>query len=758
MSSFPNFSNIAGYVQTELNSRKRNIEKISGLNAWVRVSSGVGDGLIILSNPNFKLFGAAGEGSIYGGGKSSGTLGKTWGGGFVSATANDSVFRPKPNISSIEVDEGSGTLSRKATFTITAYTKGQLDSLCEYFLEPGYSIFIEWGWNIKSSLNKYKNTLDVDSVANYQTFDNVNAAREACGGMYDNYLGFITGGSISLNGNSYEITVKCTGFTELPAYFMGADNSEEKGTESEKKTAAEYSTSQISAETDLGKKRFMMAFNRLPSNRRTERVSALRTEADVANAVNFINIDETVKAKVNKCTTGTQILGFTLNNEEATFESGGKKTDVEFPAGSEIIKDDAFIKFSALIRIINQIGIEGFMIGGKEVKTQIRTDNTACTAFPKIFSTDKTKLFIPNKTAPKFDIVKAANSETDNGVSNEEVDDCSVSGTDGTIVQFPAAGAIVDGSANGVVIQNKVDSSFIGLNKPEGQWGFLNDLYVNLDFAKGILETKNFSIKDGLYQILNGMAGAAGGIWDFQIIPGENNDELRVVDLNLTATGKEKPFEFELHGVSSIFIDASLDLDISGAKMNQIIGNRIGQNINGSQKDITSKKKGLFTDKEDKILTTIRRREEPPPSDDSPPEGPTADEIEEAKQKNLQLFLDKVGFMPRPDKDDKFDFAANLSAACFIVAYNDQAVFEFFKKQNDVTDVQTESDGTGPIMPIKFNFSIHGVSGIKRGDKFMVTGLPAGYQNGFFQVTSVKHTISEMMWKTEIEGSYRQAR
>jgi len=115
MSSFPNFSNIAGYVKTELNSRKQNIQKISELNAWVRVSSGVGNGLVILSNPNFKLFGAAGEASIYGGGKSSGTLGTTWGGAAVNAAANDSVFRPKPNISSMEIDEGAGTLSRKAT-------------------------------------------------------------------------------------------------------------------------------------------------------------------------------------------------------------------------------------------------------------------------------------------------------------------------------------------------------------------------------------------------------------------------------------------------------------------------------------------------------------------------------------------------------------------------------------------------------------------------------------------------------------------
>jgi hypothetical protein len=62
-------------------------------------------------------------------------------------------------------------------------------------------------------------------------------------------------------------------------------------------------------------------------------------------------------------------------------------------------------------------------------------------------------------------------------------------------------------------------------------------------------------------------------------------------------------------------------------------------------------------------------------------------------------------------------------------------------------------------MPIKFTFTIHGISGIKRGDKFKVLGLPKNYeQTGFFQVTAVKHTITDMLWKTDIEGSFRQSR
>jgi len=760
MSSFPNLSNLAGYVKKALDNRIGNIQNISQLNAWVRVSSGVGGGLMLLSNPNFGLFKAAGEnGSIYGNGTSSGTLGTTWGGGPVYAETNDSGFRPKPNITSIEIDEGAGTLSRKASFTITCYTKGQLDTLCEYFLEPGYSIFLEWGWNVPESLNSYSPTLGAGTVANFQSFKNVNAARANSNGTYDNYLGFITGGGISSTADTYEISVKCTGFTELPAYFMGADNSENSEND-EKITEPEYSTSQISGETNLGKKRFMMAFNRLPSNRRTTRVSSLIVNPLVANPSNFINVDETVKAKVNECVGGTELFGISLNDEEANV--GG--VTQEFPSGTEIIKDESYIRFGTLMEILNQIGIEGFMIGGNIVKTQINTKTTVCCAFPKIFSTDKKKLFIPNKTAPLFDLVKAANSPTDNGVSDKAIDDCSVVNVNDSArpIMFPAAGEIANGVAGGrVIVSPKVDGTFEALNKKNGQWGFLDDLYVNLDFAKGILETKNFSMRNALYQILNGMSAAAGGLWDFQIMSDENDTELRVVDMNLTPTGPQEPYQFVLAGVNSIFIDASLDMDIGGAKMNQIIGNRLGQTINGSQKDVKSKDKvGLFTNKEDQILKEVRRREEPPPPKDAtPPEGPTDEELEEAKIKNLQLFLDKVGLMPRPHFDDKYPFEADLKVSTFTVAYNDQAVFEFFKNQNDKTAVQTEPGGVGPIMPIKFTFTIHGLSGIKRGDKFKVLGLPKNYETtGFFQVTSVKHTITDMLWKTDVEGSFRQSR
>jgi hypothetical protein len=599
-------------------------------------------------------------------------------------------------------------------------------------------------------------------VANFQSFKIVNEARAASGGTYDNYLGFITGGGLASSGDTYEITVKCTGFTELPAYFMGADNSETSEGDV-KITEREYSTAQISGETDLGKKRFMMAFNRLPSNKRTTRVSSLITNPLIASPSNFINVDESVKAKVNELTTGTTLLGITLNNEEQQTDGA----PVEYPAGTEIIKDEAFIRFGTLMEILNQIGIEGFKIGNKIVKTRINTKNTACCAFQKIFSTDKGKLFIPNKTAPKFSIANAASSEPPPPADTTQTEDCSILNVrdTGKPFMFPAAGNIENGVAvsYGIIVQNKsVDAgSIIGLKKSQGQWGLLDDLYVNLDFAKGVMETKNFTMRNALYQILNGMSSAAGGLWDFQIMSDEDDTELRVVDLNLTPTGPQEPFTFTLAGYESIFIDASLDMDISGAKMNQIIGNRLSQSINGSQKDIKGKKKGLFTDKEDQVLKTIESRGAPPESKNATlPEGPTDDELEEAKIKNLQLMLDKTGLMPKPQFDDKHEFGAgDLKDDVITVSFNDQAVFESFKNQNDGSSEGLAAAEVGPIMPIKFTFTMHGISGIKRGDKFKVLGLPKNYESsGFFQVTAVKQTITDMLWKTDIEGSFRQSR
>ena len=41
------------------------------------------------------------------------------------------------------------------------------------------------------------------------------------------------------------------------------------------------------------------------------------------------------------------------------------------------------------------------------------------------------------------------------------------------------------------------------------------------------------------------------------------------------------------------------------------------------------------------------------------------------------------------------------------------------------------------ILPIKFNFTIHGVSGIKAGDTFNITDLPGVYKKEYSSYTNI---------------------
>jgi len=885
MSAFPHFSNIAPWVTKELTARRADIIKVSNLNAWVRVSSGVGSGCMMLSNPNFQLFGGVGDKvapSIYGNGSMSGTVGVKWDGvSPVSTPGEFWGFRPKPNITTIEIDEGAGSLSRKATFTITAYTRAQLDVLCKYYLEPGYTIFLEWGWNTVSGVSMYSPSLDAKTVGLNQSFVEVNKKRAASEGHYDNYLGFISGGSVGMEGDKWTITVKCTGFTELPAYMTVTSNSDTR--ENIKKTKpATFKPSEITAETDLGKKRFMMAYNRLPSNKQSQSIQGLIKYPSIANILNFVNVDEDVKENINDTTSGFEILGLSINDEEVKAE--GKSFEV--PSGTEIIGDEAFIRFGTLMDIMNMIGAGGLLIGDKVVSMTVNTKNTVISAFKNIYSTDKTKLLIPNANAPKFSISEAATSVNEQDTFAETAN-CSIS--DGTVaIEFPYSKPLKNGAVGGVRIQY-TDKNIEGISKAAYMWGFLDDLYVNMEFAKGILETENFSIKDALYKLLNGLSGASGGIWDFQIIesttPDGSSTELIVVDLNFMADNGPGMTTFYVSGVNSVFLDASFDMDMGGAKMSQIIGKRLGYDLNPNSPSVDGKQskaktkegksagqqKGLFTDLPDMVLKAIRPKPNKPPATSpqqlamevaaknakiaeekaaqeealrqklaaeqllakqkaaaeqavaNPPAPPpqkgffeaVGDFVEsardvivsgaetvydnvtesvgyvydkgkeklgeaydatleyvqnlpavkaftewmnrsEALEKNFKLYMSKIGIYPKVTitKDSEVS-GVDLTEITMNPVYNDQLVFQALKAGYNNVNAY-DGNTVSALLPVKFSFTVHGVSGIKRGDKFKVIGIPQQYEkNGFFQVTSVKHTIDGMIWKTEVEGGLR---
>ena len=728
MSVFPNFSQIKGEIQNKLTDRRGKSLKISSLNAFVRITSGASPGLTLYSNANSNLFGAAG---IYGDSDNGGSIGNDLGLSPV-AGPSDAPLRPSPIVTSLEVDEGAGNLSRRATFSITCFSKAQMDQLSEYFLEPGYSIFIEWGWNTPNGAGGLVKGLDGSKMAEFQSFSKTDAQRAAGEYEYDNYLGFNTGGSLAVDGDKWIINVKCTGYTELPSYLTTSNNgATAEGQEDELISRPIYGESDIeNAEGNLGLERWMKCYNLLPGTRQTLYVKGLESKADVTNVNNFINFDDEVAAEINDSTDG----GWFSNS---TKEVNGE--EVEFPDGTEIIKPQKFIKFGLLIKIFQAIGSAGYILNGDDKKLisfKINTEKTVCSAFKNMFSLDSSKLFIPNENTPSMNLSKISAkapkiSELFNGTKT-------VNNKVGGVVMFP----------NSEPLTQPQENKAPAFKKDPYEYGFLHDLYVNLDFVKGVMDTKNFFVKDALYQILNGMSSAVNGMWNFQIDEHQTGTttELRVFELNCMSNSEiPSPYKFKISGADSIFIDASFDMDIGGAKMNQIIASRLNQTLNGDSSTIP---KTLFeSGKSDIIKIFIKEADKPTvkPSED----------LDAMKEANLNMILGRLSFYPRVELKEGDSIADELYDSVYLGAFNDSAVFSSLKGG----DKSGGGGKAGALMPINFSFKIHGISGIKRGDMFNVDGIPKLYTDrGFFQVLSVKHAVEGMTWTTEVTGGFRPKR
>ena len=102
-----------------------------------------------------------------------------------------------------------------------------------------------------------------------------------------------------------------------------------------------------------------------------------------------------------------------------------------------------------------------------------------------------------------------------------------------------------------------------------------------------------------------------------------------------------------------------------------------------------------------------------------------------------------------------------IQEVVFYPTFNDQALFKKFLSEDNPnlapTEKKKQPKGAGTLISmLKYNFDIHGNSGIAHGDNFNIIGIPSVYsKTGFFQVTNVEHSIDGMNWTTSIEGQYR---
>jgi hypothetical protein len=264
-------------------------------------------------------------------------------------------------------------------------------------------------------------------------------------------------------------------------------------------------------------------------------------------------------------------------------------------------------------------------------------------------------------------------------------------------------------------------------------------------------------MKDALYQILNGMSGAAGSIWDFQIVdlPNETGvNQLHIIDRNLTDKTTHSD-EFVATGVNSPFLEVGLSMDISGQLASQVMLNKSAAAYNSSMPPV----KGLFLKQVDDMLQTkveVFGGTKGAPSTNTTAKPTDAKAENERKKRDFATFLGKVGLAPGVLLNNTVTWPASgeVHSICYQTAFDDLNLFESLKTGSDYT--QETGTGVSILLPINLTLKMHGVSGIKRGDKIKIDALPPQYKKGgFFQVTGITQTLNEDYWTTEVKGTFR---
>jgi len=529
---WPTISNINPNIAATINNYANNNLEASKLNAWVRVYSGANSGLILQSNTDFKIFSAAGEGnSIYGNSDRSGAIGKDWEGRTVVSGVGR-VLRPSPIITSLNSKEGQDQISRTCEFSITCFSLEQLELIQTYFMEPGYSVGVEWGWNTENSAKGLVNTNSgtsgiLNAIAN-STLNHgaLSSKRFFTRGEYDIFLGFIVGSSVSNDGENFKVDVKLRGAPSLPTYLQSHNRITvaSAGTEPDPdKSKQLYNDSELSAEgnTDdvVASRRFKAMFNELPSFRQTESVKSLLTTANKNDYINF----DIVVAK--------QISEFQNKNEGGFFGLFGDpivevKVDGNSPvevSKEKLFSPNKYIRFGLAIDILNKMGeVDHYKMGDKKISFKINIDNTIIGAFPYMFSTKASKLIIPG-FVPSFTEAYFLNPAD--------------------IAQYGDGKLAIAGNLSQPrnfdpkrpksfvnFVEDTKDLNEFGLKEKKGYYGYLKNLFVNFDLFKSKIEQSNKNIREILLDILNEMSSAVNSFWNFQIVEGElkkNNEQLK---------------------------------------------------------------------------------------------------------------------------------------------------------------------------------------------------------------------------------------
>jgi len=589
MSTFPQLSNIDPKIYTNLTSGTKAGFNASQRVCWIRVfsgaKSGASEGLIISSNMNYGTFKpstTSNGGFVYGDSVSGGAIGNTWNG--ASLTTSGGPLRPSPGITGLQIKEGKDQISRECTLSLQCHSLEQMELMQRYFLEPGYSLCIEYGWNSNPGLSHAMPSigtaaiLDAASSRNLNG-DNLHKKRVDSLGDYDTFLGFIVGGNVSSDDDKWKISVKLRGAPGMPTFLQSQNKTlqitgngtiEEKFGEPILYDVAE-TLNPVAGDDVRRDRRFKNMYNQLPTSRQIKAVRDLLT-TDRVHWYDFINFD----ANVNKAITTYSSPGWwsrTFTSASETVTVGKAKIEKE-----KLFSTNKYIRFELAIDILNRNGeFSDYILAGKKLPITVDISDAKIGAYPNMFSTKAAKLIIPG-IVPDFSVYflnSGVITQKAGGVFDSPgTKDSPFTVVDNSIDTIGSFVQTTDISA----AETAKTSKGPAYTEKGGYWGYLKNLYINFEVFRSKMEQKNKNVREVLLDMLNEMSSAVNSFWNFQVVEQQDKDGniiLSVVDENWIGKKEGSSVNFFHSGPFSVFLDANIDIALPSEMTNQIISRRL---------------------------------------------------------------------------------------------------------------------------------------------------------------------------------------
>lgn len=702
-------------------------------------------------------------------------------------SGNYPIHVPPPEISRIEVTVQK-ELFRRATIEWVCFSWKQLEYMTPYFLIPGITVMVEWGWNHFNPVSLVP-LHDVDKMKTlwgnaYPLYsDNIIQSN----GNYDVIYGIITNFNWSIEGNKIVCSTEVTSKDRLYS-GIAKDNS------------------LIAKEDDKNEPPgiFQDIKNFLTKDDTIRTIKSLAASSQPLQTLyelgrkqpNFIVFRDILRPILSDG--GPEVIamrrpyihGVFAGRPKDFYEDFGKPQPKDFDV--KVLDNDVnnlWINMGMIVEILNYFS---GLPGGKD-KPMFKVDiqNSVIGGHPNLISCDP-RVLIPNYQAPKYHYGAV-------GINSfNKIDQARSDYLEQYVKKQPSKTKwdeqlrrTMFQSAGNDCYRNDLDSiinlyrnAYVPIAKPLGSWSFpsmesaklpptvtglqsnyvekdrsglLTNVYVSFAAFRESVE-KGLSSKTSTYteiykDLLQLLSDATDGFWDLVLVEVDNN--MTIMDKKYVGvkeyTGTDPMFTFDYYDANSIIKSIKFRPTLTDAQATRAI---YGEANNKESKYAYSDKNDLLDYKfKDAINFSEKERKQG-----------DADDETEKRNTARQQTRDLIGSVQYIDKDSG-DNSLQMTFQDSTV-YNDIPVGkkeivklvlpnpQLLRMLLDDKDEDNNPRYCAVQPGIILEMTILGIGGIRTFQYFLVKNLPEPYshRNIVFRVTDVHQTLESGNWETTIRA------